>query len=129
MSYILFNWLLTINQKNASRLQRSYQTHSHNIHFKIIGLVRWFFKENLSSSRIYCCYIILSTELKLSCLIISSVLKEKKNCPFLLLENSRCLSPPRAPQTPFSSLGTLDFLSTCLGLALSKAKWDSNVGR
>ena len=41
----------------------------------------------------------------------------KKNiCPFLLLENSRHLSPPWEPQTSFSSWGTPDFLSTCLGI-------------
>ena len=40
----------------------------------------------------------------------------KKKCLFLLLENSRPLSLPWEPQTPFSSLGTLDFLSTCLGI-------------
>ena len=42
--------------------------------------------------------------------------KKKDICPFFLLENSRPLSPLREPQTPFSSLGTLDFLSTCLGI-------------
>ena len=41
--------------------------------------------------------------------------KIKDICPFLLLENSRSLSPPWEPWTPFSSLGTPDFLSTCLG--------------
>ena len=42
--------------------------------------------------------------------------KEKKDvCPFLLLENSRPLSPFWEPQTPLSSSGTLDFLSTYLG--------------
>ena len=41
--------------------------------------------------------------------------KKKKVCLFLLLENSRPLSPLREPQTPFSSSRTLDFLSTCLG--------------
>ena len=42
--------------------------------------------------------------------------REKKDvCPFLFLENSRPLSPLREPQTPISSLGTTDFLSTCLG--------------
>ena len=45
-----------------------------------------------------------------------NVEKEKDTCPFLLLENSRPLSPPWEPQTPFSSLGTPDFLSTCLGI-------------
>ena len=39
-----------------------------------------------------------------------------KGCPFLLLKNSRPLSPPQEPQTPFSSLGTPDFVLTCLGI-------------
>ena len=50
--------------------------------------------------------------------------REKKTttdvCPFLFLENFRPLSSPWEPQTPFSfssSLGTQDFLSTCLGIA------------
>ena len=42
--------------------------------------------------------------------------EKKRVSPFLLLENSRPLSPPREPQTPFASLGTPDFLSTCLGI-------------
>ena len=37
-------------------------------------------------------------------------------CLFLLLENSRPLSLPWEPWTPFSSSGTPDFLSTCLGI-------------
>jgi len=41
--------------------------------------------------------------------------KKKDVCPFLLLENSRPLSPPQESQTSLS-LGTLDFLSTCLGI-------------
>ena len=42
--------------------------------------------------------------------------REKQGiCPFLPL-NSRYLSPPWEPQTPFSSSGTQDFLSTCLGI-------------
>ena len=57
----------------------------------------------MSSIRIYYCYIILTKE------------HRKKACPFLL-ENSRPLPPPWQPQTPFSSLGTPDFLSTCLGI-------------
>ena len=39
----------------------------------------------------------------------------KKNCPFLVLENSRPLSPPQGPQISVSSLGTPDCLSSCLG--------------
>ena len=42
-------------------IERFYQTHSHNIHFKITRLVRRFSRRrNLSSSRIRCCYIILT---------------------------------------------------------------------
>ena len=37
-------------------------------------------------------------------------------CPFLLLENPRPLSLLQEPQTSFSSSGTPDFLSTCLGI-------------
>ena len=37
-------------------------------------------------------------------------------CLFLLLENSRPLSLSWEPWTPFSSSGTPDFLSTCLGI-------------
>ena len=70
-------------------IERSYQTHSHNIHFKVTGLVRRFSRRrNMSSSRIYFCYIIIGTEFKekhileqdeLFCFtIISSRLKEKK---------------------------------------------------
>ena len=53
---------------------------------------------------------------------------EKKVCPFLL-ENSRPLSPCEL-QTPFSSSGTLDFLSTyleidCLsGREMMSSTWD-----
>ena len=43
--------------------------------------------------------------------------REKKDVwSFLLLENSRPLSLLREPQTPFSSLRTPDFFSTCLGI-------------
>jgi len=78
-----------------------------------------FRKDKLSSSRIHYCYIIFSTEFKLSCWLcnLSSGLKEKNLqtkeckgkkdvCPFFLLENSRPLSP----------WGPLDFLSICLGI-------------
>ena len=42
-------------------IERFYQTHSHNIHFKITRLVKRFSRRrNLSSSRIHCCYIILT---------------------------------------------------------------------
>ena len=70
-------------------IERSYQTHSHNIHFKMTGLVgRFSRRKNMSSSSIHCCYIIISTELKAKhileqgelfcCAMISSVLKEKE---------------------------------------------------
>ena len=58
----------------------------------------------MSSSMIHCCYIIIGTEFKgehileqdelFCCAIISSELKEKNICPFLLLKNSRPLYPP-----------------------------------
>ena len=88
----------------------------------ITGLVRRFFKENLSSSRIHCCYRTLKQSLTWVVLLCNHQLKEKNVCPFLLLENSRCLSPPQEPQTPFSSSGTLDFLSTCLGTGSLKSQ-------
>ena len=67
------NWELTI--------ERSYQTHCHNIHFKMTGLVRRFLRRrNKSSSRIHCFYIIIGTELKekhsLETLVL--VLKKKR---------------------------------------------------
>ena len=66
------------------------QVYSHNLHVKITeGLI-----QRLSLGRIHYCYIILR-----------NVEKEKKVCPFFLLENSRPLSP----------WGPLDSLSTCLG--------------
>ena len=78
-------------------IERSYQTHSHKTHFKITGLVKRFFKkEKLSSSRIHCCYIILTKKCR-----------KKKNLSF---------PSPWEPQTPFSSSGTPYFLSTCLGV-------------
>ena len=42
-------------------IERSYQTHSHNIYFKITRLVRRFLlkRRNMSLSNIHCCYIIL----------------------------------------------------------------------
>ena len=86
-SYTLFQLVVTINQKNVSRLSRSYQTHSHNIHFKIMGLRltiersyqthsnnirfkmtelfrRFSRRRNMSSSRIHCCYIVIGTQFK-----------------------------------------------------------------
>ena len=51
------NWELTT--------ERSYQTRSHNMHFKVTGLVRRFLRRrNKPSSRIHCCYVIIGTELK-----------------------------------------------------------------
>ena len=34
----------------------------------------------------------------------------------MLHKRSLCVPPPREPQTPFSSSGTSDFLSVCLGI-------------
>ena len=82
-------------------IERSYQIHSHNILLKITRLVRRFL---LRRNMIHC-YIGLRQ---------SSV--QKSTCPFLLLGNSRPLSPSQKPQTPFSSSGTRDFLSTYLGI-------------
>ena len=90
------------------------------------GLVRRFSRRrNTSSSRIHCCHIIIGTEFKekhileqdelFCCAIISSGLKEKKVCPFLLLENSRPVYHPWEPQTSLSSSGTPD-LPTYLGI-------------
>ena len=127
-----FSWLL--------KIERSYQTHSHNLHLKIKGLeltteksyqkriIRRFLlrMRNMSLSKIHCCYIIISTEFKekhsleqheLFCfIIISSGLKENKG---LCTKTKECrkkslsLSPPREPWTP-SSLWALDSISTYL---------------
>ena len=72
-----------------------------------------FRNEKLSLSRIHCCYIIPSIEFKLSCLLCNLQLnvyvtktKECRGgrnvCPFLLLENSRPLSP-QEPWTSYQS--------------------------
>ena len=60
-----------------------------------------------------------STEFKRSCLLCGlrnvEERKKKKDCPFLLLENSRprlLLENPR----PIAPQGAPDFLSTCLGI-------------
>ena len=46
-------------------IERSYLTHSNNIHFKTTGLFRRFSRRrNMSSSRIHCCYIVIGTEFK-----------------------------------------------------------------
>ena len=91
-------------------IERSYQTHFHNIHFKITGLIRRFSRRNRSSSRIHCCYIIIGTEFKLTCFVVQSSALSG-------LKGKKCLSfSPWEPQTPLSSLGTLEFLSTCLGI-------------
>ena len=44
-------------------IARSYRTHSHKIHFKMAGLV-WRFLRFMSWSRIQCCYIIIGSEFK-----------------------------------------------------------------
>ena len=77
--------------------KKIYQTHSHNlhfkmaeleltierheillhkIHFKITGLVRRFSRRrNMSSSRMHCCYIILTKEYRKKVFVLSSSLK------------------------------------------------------
>ena len=71
-------------------IEKSYQTHSHNIHFKITGLVRRFSRRNRSSSRIHCCYIIIGTEFKLTCFVVqSSALGLKKKKMFVLFYSLR----------------------------------------
>ena len=117
--------------KESDRTERLIWTEpdplSYNIHFKISELVRMFSGRRNCPQAGYIVDIIPSTEFKLSCcVIISSWLKEKKQLyvtktkkcrekkntniyPFLLLENSRPLSP-QEPQTPFSSSGTPRFL-------------------
>ena len=102
----------------------SHQTHFHNIHFKMIGLVRRFSRRRtMSSSRIHCCNIIIGTEFKgkhileqdelFCCAIISSGLKEKKIVLFSSL------------RTPDTSLFLPDpgFLSTCLGIGPLTSIW------
>ena len=67
---------------------------------------------------VVCCVIISSRLREKNCFMWLRLrnVKEKKVCPFLLLENSRPLSLPWEAQTPLSYLGTPDFLSTCLGI-------------
>ena len=61
----------TLPQFTSYTIGRPYQTHSYNIHSKIIGLVRRLSRRrNMSSSRTHCCHIILNTELKLSCFVV-----------------------------------------------------------
>ena len=84
-----------VNNISCSFLYSPYkdQTYSHNLHFKITGLARRFNPE---------------TVLRQNTLLLynpKGCREGKKVCPFILLENSRPLSP----------WGPLDFLSTCLG--------------
>ena len=89
------------------------------------GLVKRFSRRrNMSSSRIHCCHNgtefkgkhILEQDELFCCVIISSGLKEKSICLFLLLESPRPLCPPQGPQTyqPTWEL-TLSFPSFLLG--------------
>ena len=81
---------------------------SHYTHCKMTGLVRRFSRRrNMSSSRVHCCHNgtefkgkhILEQDELFCCVIISSGLKEKSICLFLLLESPRPLCPPQGPQT------------------------------
>ena len=58
------------------------------IHFKIIGLVKVFKKEKLSSSRIHCCYIILTKECKKKFVLSSLRIPD----PFLFLRDPGLLT-------------------------------------
>ena len=93
-------------------IERSYQTHSHNVHFQITGLVRRFSRRrNMSSSRIHGCYLILNTEFKLfCCVIVSSGLKEKQCFMWLRWRNieNRLSFSPWELQTTISSSGAPD---------------------
>ena len=96
---MLFQLVITVNQKNISRLytsyqthshnlhfnimgleltiERSYQTHSHKVHFKMTGLVKSFLRRNMSSSRIHRCYIIIGT---VCVLVTQSCLCDPMDC-------------------------------------------------
>ena len=93
-----FQLAITVNQKSVSGLWRSYQTYSHSLHFKIMGLEPTINKKilpdplsnihfkmtgfvrrsprrrNMSSSKIHCCHIIIGTEFK------KNISLSKMNC-------------------------------------------------
>ena len=96
------------------------QTHYHNIHIKLIGLVRSFSRRrNISLSRKHYCYIVIGTEFKekleqltleqaFCCVSINSGLKTfvlsfslRTPDPYLLLKSPRPLCLPRGPQTSY----------------------------
>ena len=63
-------------------IERSYQTHSHNMYFKITRLVRRFLlkRRNMSLSNIHCCYIILQfSSVQFSCSVCPT-LCDPMNC-------------------------------------------------
>ena len=110
--------------------KRSYQTHPHNTHFKMIGLVRRFSRRrNTSSSRKHYCYTVIGTEFKekleqlileqvFCCAIISSGLKmfvlfSSLRTPdlYLLLESPRPLCPPWGPWTSYQPALRTDSLN------------------
>ena len=86
-------------------------------------------KRKLSSSRIHCCYVILSTEFELSCWLGNHQFR-KKCVMWLRLRNvkekkSLYFTPPWEFQSPISTSrvpdpfllqGAPDFLLTCLGI-------------
>ena len=88
-SYILFQLVINKKSKECLKAVKVLETNSHNIHFKITGLVRSFLRRKIISlSRIHCCYIIIGTEFKekqtleqdelFCCIILALGLKEKK---------------------------------------------------
>ena len=91
-----------MNQKNVWSLSRPYQTHSHNLHFKITGLARRFFPETVFNQNTLLLYN--PKECRGKKFVLSSSLRIPAPC--LLLENPIPLFP----------WGPLDFLSTWLGI-------------
>ena len=85
-------------------------TFSHNIHFKITGLVRRFSgRRNLSSSRIHYCYIILTKEQKKKFVLSFSL---RASDPFLLLGDPGLFNQPAQELTVSVVIGA--FIVFCL---------------
>ena len=94
-------------------IDRSSQTHSHNIHFKDNRISQKVFrKEKLSSSRIHYCYIILTKECRKKTFVLSSSLRIPD--PYILLKNPRPpLSPLQGSQTSYQPAQELTLSHVC----------------